>query len=144
MDYKIKTFRYRSEDYQKALDLRWLVLRKPLALKFTERELKKDREDTHFGLFEEEKILACVTLTKINGRRIKMRQVAVDENYQGKGLGSELSKVAEKYAIEKKFKIICCNARKTAVPFYEKLGYKIVSDEFIEVTIPHYTMEKHL
>jgi predicted GNAT family N-acyltransferase len=36
------------------------------------------------------------------------------------------------------------NARKTAVGFYEKLGYNAKGDEFEEVTIPHFLMEKTL
>jgi predicted GNAT family N-acyltransferase len=36
------------------------------------------------------------------------------------------------------------HARKSAVGFYEKNGYKICSGEFEEVTIPHYVMEKEL
>ena len=33
---------------------------------------------------------------------------------------------------------------KHAVGFYEKLGYKTTGDEFEEVTIPHFVMEKSL
>jgi len=36
------------------------------------------------------------------------------------------------------------HARKTALGFYEKLGYNVVGDEFTEVTIPHFVMEKNL
>jgi predicted GNAT family N-acyltransferase len=36
------------------------------------------------------------------------------------------------------------HARSTAVPFYAKLGYECVGDEFIEVTIPHWEMRKAL
>jgi predicted GNAT family N-acyltransferase len=36
------------------------------------------------------------------------------------------------------------HARTTAVGFYEKLGYKRMGDEFEEVTISHYVMEKDL
>ena len=36
------------------------------------------------------------------------------------------------------------NWNKPAIGFYEKLGYKKSGDEFKEVTIPHYVMEKEL
>jgi predicted GNAT family N-acyltransferase len=39
---------------------------------------------------------------------------------------------------------LCMHARKTAKGFYEKLGYAVTGDEFMEVTIPHYIMEKAL
>jgi hypothetical protein len=36
------------------------------------------------------------------------------------------------------------HARKTAVGFYEKQGYEILGDEFLEVSVPHYEMRKKL
>ena len=36
------------------------------------------------------------------------------------------------------------HARKTSVPFFEKLGYAVCGEEFLEITIPHYEMEKAL
>jgi predicted GNAT family N-acyltransferase len=36
------------------------------------------------------------------------------------------------------------HARKSAVGFYEKFGYRISGNEFIEVSIPHIVMEKKL
>ena len=68
--------------------------------------------------------------------------MAVGENWQGKGIGRELILFAEKFAKKKGIKQMVMNARKVAIGFYQKLGYKIVSDEFIEVTIPHVKMVK--
>jgi len=36
------------------------------------------------------------------------------------------------------------HARKNAIGFYEKMGYKVKGPEFQEVSIPHYEMEKKL
>jgi predicted GNAT family N-acyltransferase len=36
------------------------------------------------------------------------------------------------------------HARSTAIGFYEKMGYTVTGNEFVEVTIPHYTMQKTL
>ena len=144
MSRQIKTFTYQSPEYVQALKLRDKILRKPLGLQFTKAELQKDEHDIHFGLFEDEKIVACLTLTQTENGRMKMRQVAVDDNTQGKGLGSQLSLAAEKHAAENGFTVMFCHARKAASGFYLKLGYKIVGDEFTEVNIPHYLMEKQL
>jgi len=144
MEIQVKIFSYNTPEYHKALNLRNRVLRKPLGLTFTPEELKKDEEDIHFGLFDDETIVACLILTRTENRRMKMRQVAVDDNQQGKGLGKTLSLAAEKYARQLGFGVMFCNARKTAVPFYQALGYHTVGDEFTEVNIPHYMMEKAL
>ncbi len=142
--YTIRTFSYGTADYNKALALRDKELRKPLGMKFTEAELKKDEQDVHMGLFEDENVLACLTLTDTGKGKLKVRQVATDSAQQGKGLGRQLAEAAEQYAREKGYTLLYCNARKTAAPFYEKLGFKIISDEFTEVGIPHYVMEKSI
>ncbi len=144
MSYQIKTFAYNSPEYTQALTLRDWVLRKPLGLQFTPEELKKDEHDLHFGLFENGTILACLTLTTAENGRMKMRQVAVDDSQQGKGLGRQLSVAAEEYALQNGYHTMFCHARKVAEPFYTKMGYTIVGNEFTEVNIPHYLMEKRL
>ena len=143
--YHIRTFTYGSTDYKLAVALRYQELRKPLGLQFTEKELKKDEHDTHLGLFNDAgHILACLTLTDTGNSKLKVRQVATDSSQQGKGLGRKLSDAAEAYAKQHGYHTMYCHARKIASPFYLKLGYKIVSDEFTEVGIPHYVMEKAL
>jgi predicted GNAT family N-acyltransferase len=51
---------------------------------------------------------------------------------------------AENLARDKGFKLITMNARDTAIGFYQKMGYQVVGDEFIEVTVPHHVMQKRL
>jgi ribosomal protein S18 acetylase RimI-like enzyme len=70
--------------------------------------------------------------------------MAVVSGLQGKGLGKVLMQFAENIARDRGYKKIMMHARKTAVGFYEKLGYKKLGHEFEEVTIPHYVMEKDL
>ncbi len=43
-----------------------------------------------------------------------------------------------------KFDKITLHARKNAVPFYLALGYKIIGEEFEEVGLPHFEMEKNI
>jgi predicted GNAT family N-acyltransferase len=139
-----KVFLHGSDEYRQALALRNLVLRQPLGLQFTAEDLKKDEDDLHFGTFEDNKIVACLTLSKgINGR-VKLRQMAVAPEWQAKGKGKELLFEAEKYCRINQVKEIYCHARKSAVPFYKNSGYEVSGDEFTEVNIPHFVMEKKL
>jgi GNAT superfamily N-acetyltransferase len=63
---------------------------------------------------------------------------------QGKGIGRALMIFAENIARDQGYKRLCMHARRSAIGFYEKLGYAVSGDEFVEVTIPHFTMEKSL
>ncbi len=143
-NFNIRVIPFQSVDYDKEVALRYAVLRKPLGLQFTAEQLAAEGEFIHLGYFENENLLACLILAPEEKGKIKMKQVAVAAEMQGKGVGAQLVKGAETLAVEKGFTILYCHARDTAVPFYEKLGYKRVGAMFEEVTIPHWEMEKDL
>ena len=70
--------------------------------------------------------------------------MAVMNNLRGKGIGRALMNFAENIARDLGYRTITMHARKTAIGFYEKLGYGVVGEEFYEVTIPHFEMQKEL
>ncbi len=140
----IKQIDHGTKEYEQMLRLRHDILRKPLGLSFDKKELEKEIEDTLIAAFEEEKMLGCCLLTKIDKDVVRLRQMAVQNNLQGKGIGATMVTYAENVARDLGFKKMTMHARKPVVGFYEKLGYKVVGDEFTEVTIAHYTMEKKL
>ena len=139
-----KVYTQDEPEYLLSLILRYKILRIPLGLTFSRADLEKDRDDMHIGLFEGDVPIACLILTDTGDHTIKMRQVAVDNIYQSKGLGRELVLFAEQYAKGKGYTLMHCHARDTARPFYLKLGYRTVGDMFMEIGIPHYYMEKDL
>jgi len=70
--------------------------------------------------------------------------MAVLKNMQGKGIGESMVTFAENLARDKGYKTLTMHARDSAIGFYEKYGYKVVGDQFIEINIPHHIMEKKL
>jgi len=140
----IKVIDHGSREYKKMVDLRYDLLRKPLHLTFKPEELEREKEDILIGAFEEDKILGCCLLTKVDKHVARLRQMAVQNNLQGKGIGASMMTFAENVARDAGFRELVMHARKTAIGFYEKLGYKTDGDEFIEVSIPHFKMVKKL
>ncbi len=125
--------------------LRYNVLRKPLGLEFTTTELEKDKTDKLIGCFDYNNLLiSCVIITIINNNLSKLRQMAVSPSYQNKGVGKKIMDYAEAICTTNGVQFIELNARKSAIEFYKKLNYIIVSDVFIEVGIEHYKMQKKL
>ena len=106
--------------------------------------LEKEKENILIGAFEEEKMLGCCMLIRESNDEIRLRQMAVIHNLQGKGIGKALMQFAENIARDIGHKKITMHARKSSVSFFEKLGYSICSDEFQEISIPHFEMEKKL
>lgn len=140
----IKIIDHGTREYQQMVELRYHILRKPLGLEFDQSELAREKDDILIACFDDDKMEGCCLLTDNGDKSARLRQMAVLSGLQGKGLGRVLMRFAENIARDRGFKKIIMHARKTAVGFYEKLGYKITGDEFIEVTVPHYTMEKDL
>ncbi|MDI9364317.1 MAG: GNAT family N-acetyltransferase [Flavobacterium sp.] len=140
----LKFIDYGTKEYNQMIDLRRQILRTPLGLTFSKEDLEKEKEDILLGCFDEEKLEGCCLLTEIEPDTVKLRQMAVLDGLQGKGIGRALMNFAENVARDAGYKKLTMHARKTAVGFYEKLGYSVCSNEFEEVTVPHYIMEKKL
>jgi len=141
---KIREIKYNTEEYSRELELRDKVLRKPMGLSLYDENLEAEQHDFHIGAFVNNNIVGVMILTRLNTDDVKMRQVAVDEKWRAKKIGCEMVIYAEEYSKNRGYATMLLNARKTAVGFYEKLGYEKISEEFLEINIPHYKMRKFL
>lgn len=140
----LKILDHGSNEYRQMIKLRDDILRKPLGLGFTPGELEDEKDNMLIGAFEDEDMLGCCMLVEENPGTVRLRQMAVLNDLQGKGIGRALMNFAENLARDRGYKIMSMHARKNAIGFYEKMGYKVASSEFTEITIPHYVMEKEL
>jgi predicted GNAT family N-acyltransferase len=140
----VKIIDHGSKEYKQMVDLRYNMLSKPLGLTFSEEELEAEKNNIHLCCFDDDKLEGCCMLVSKDNNTVQLRQMAVVSGLQGKGIGRVLMQFAENIARDRGFKKLIMHARKTAVGFYEKLGYKRIGNEFLEVTIPHYAMEKAL
>jgi GNAT superfamily N-acetyltransferase len=140
----LKIIDHGSNEYRQMVKLRDDILRKPLGLGFAPYELEKEKDNMLIGAFEDDDMLGCCMLVEENPGMVRLRQMAVLNDLQGKGIGRALMNFAENLARDRGYKIISMHARKNAIGFYEKMGYKVSSPEFMEITIPHYVMEKQL
>lgn len=72
----------------------------------------------------------------------KVMQVCVDPQRQNEGIGQRLMIAIEARAFgELGFPGLYCHAQLVALPFYEKLGWLVASDQFLEAGIKHKRME---
>jgi S-adenosylmethionine:tRNA ribosyltransferase-isomerase len=106
----------------------------------------EDETTLHFGVVENDNIVSIASLYKENyketeGNGYRLRGMATEKNYQNKGYGNAVLN----YLIEKVKELngayIWCNARSTAINFYLKNNFEIISDEFDMPDIgPHFVM----
>ena len=140
----LKIIDHGSPEYLQMVRLRDIILRKPLGLGFTPEDLEMEKDNMLIGAFEDERMLGCCMLVEERPDIVRLRQMAVLNDLQGKGIGRALMNFAENLARDRGYKIIRMHARHNAVGFYEKVGYRVKGDQFIEITIPHFLMEKNL
>ncbi len=136
---------FATPEYDEAVKLRYNVLREPLGLDFMPEFLAVEYKDTHLACYDERyTLLGCLILSTTTSGYFKMRQVAVADEWQGRGVGRKLVEASETLARSLHIPKIELNARATAIPFYSKLYYTKVGEPFMEVGISHLKMEKLL
>jgi len=134
----------KAPQYEQVLALREEILRKPLGLSLKNEDLSRDHINTIFIAEHHDKVIACLLLHHIDKDEVQLRAMAVYNEWQGKGIGRMLVLAAEKFCAQSGYRKMVLHGRKVATGFYERLGYTITGNEFTEVGIPHFMMEKAL
>jgi len=102
-----------------------------------------EKEAIHFIGYEENQPIAASRLRFVDEYG-KLERICILKEYRGKHYGLALIEKMESVIKEKGYSKAKLNAQTYAIPFYEKQGYKKVSDEFMDAGIPHVTMIKNL
>ncbi len=141
----IKMISFGSDLYMRSVMFRTRMLRTPLGLPMREEDTSGEETQLHFiALSEDERIIGSTVLKPLGEGRIKLRQMAVDHSTQNTGTGRKLVSFAENHARIVGMIYMEMHARMSAVGFYEKLGYHVEGESFIEVTVPTIRMTKKL
>ena len=132
-------------EFQRYYELRWEILRKPWNQQQGSEKDEYEEEATH--------VIACINGRIIGVGRIHMsskeeariRYMAVEGNYRGKGIGGLVLKELERAAGEEGADYIILNAREIAVDFYKSHGYKVLEKAHtLFGCILHWKMRKDL
>lgn len=128
--------------YPAWLELRRKILREPLGLEYSDEDLRAERDQQHLLAIENDEVVGGLIVTQVDSRidHWKIRQVAVADEMQGRGIGRELvERVLEEARLEG-VKEITLHSRLEVAPFYENFGFTTEGDTFEEIGIPHIKM----
>ncbi|HLR61748.1 MAG TPA: GNAT family N-acetyltransferase [Lentibacillus sp.] len=102
-----------------------------------------DEAATHLIGYEKDVPIAAsrIRFTEDYG---KLERICVLKDHRGRSHGSELIQVMEDVIRKEGFQKAKLNAQTHATRFYQRLGYEVISDEFMDAGIPHVTMTKAL
>lgn len=111
-----------------------------------EEELDKYDEDgktLHFIGYENDELIAASRLRFVDSYG-KLERICVLQEHRGSTHGTQMIMAMEEMIQEEGFTKSKLNSQTHAVVFYERLGYEVVSGEFMDAGIPHVTMTKEL
>lgn len=103
-----------------------------------------DEEATHVVAYDGETPVGTSRLREPEPGIAKIERVAVRESHRDEGLGRELMYATEDLARLDGMDEAVVHAQRRVEQFYERLGYRTVSDTFDEAGIPHVEMRKAL
>ena len=132
----------KKEEFDSYYNFRWELLRKPWSQ--PKGSEKDDFEDTayHLVAIDKNKIIGIGRLHKNSDEEGQIRFMVVDENFRNEGIGKAILDKLHEKAKKLNLKKIILNARKDAVKFYERQGYKkIAQAHTLFGEIEHFKME---
>ncbi len=104
----------------------------------------RDDEATHFLARADGESVGTARLRDYGDGVAKVERVAVREPHRGEGWGRRIMAAVEEHAREVGYERVHLAAQVPVVGFYERLGYEVASEEFMDAGIPHRSMEKAL
>ena len=127
--------------WQQALPIRHQVLWPDKPESFC--KIDGDEAASHYGTYIDDELVSVASIY-IDGRSARLRKFATLPIHQGKGIGSKvISHIVsdlQKTGIER----FWCDARTSAVGFYQRFGLEQQGEEFLKSGIPYFKMEVKL
>lgn len=114
------------------------------------KEIEVDSSDCLNGACEHFLILCggadagAFRCSRTNGNAVRLQRLCVLKEFRAHGVGKAALEFLESRCRKDGFSAIELDAKLDASPFYEKCGYKKVSEPFIEAGIPHVKMKKEV
>lgn len=104
-----------------------------------------DYDSLHCFIKDGNRVIACLRAYYCDEEKTKVKIGRVLTTSHGRGIGKMLMEksiraIKQYYGCDR----IYINSQKHAIGFYEKSGFKVTSEEFMEAGIPHKSMELDL
>ncbi|MCD6447164.1 MAG: GNAT family N-acetyltransferase [Candidatus Marinimicrobia bacterium] len=144
MNISFKSFTHDSPLYEESIVLRNRILIEAVGRHEDCRDFDFPEKDIYISAFDGDVLIGTAIITPLNDNTVQMRQMAVDDAYQGQGVGKAIANEFERVVLKNGYSKVILHARKSAVAFYKALGYELIGDKFYEIEIPHFEMRKDI
>lgn len=144
---KVKVKRVSEEDFQQYIDVRTKVFVEeqnvPIEIEIDELDQLNLDVVTHIAAYIDNQMVGTSRLIK-DGKTLKVGRVAVLKEFRKFGVGKAMMAYAEKQALNNGFDQLKLGAQVSAIPFYEKSGYVVIGEVYLDANIDHKDMIKNL
>lgn len=125
-----------------ALKIREAVFINEQKVPLSEEVDEYDTTATHYLVYNLKNQPIATCRSRLYENKLKIERVCVLKPHRGKKIGEKIMFHVEKEAQKQGYKGTILAVQLQVVPFYQKLGYQICSESFIDANIEHYLMEK--
>jgi predicted GNAT family N-acyltransferase len=132
------------KEYTDALFVRKSVFVKEQQIPLEIEVDQNEEQAVHIVLYNDQEKPIAAGRYRILESIAKAERICVLPSERGNGSGSQIMEALEKHAAEQGLKHVKLSAQAHAIPFYEKLGYYAITEEYLEQNIPHKMMKKDL
>jgi len=103
-------------------------------------QVEGDEEAEHFGAFVDNVLVGVASIYR-DDNQARLRKFAVLPEYQSLGIGSSMIRcVLESFKFSP-VEYFWCDARESALAFYEKFGMQVEGERFYKSDVPYYKMK---
>ena len=106
-------------------------------------EMEEDNQGLHFGAFTNEQLVGIISLFQ-NRNDFQFRKFAISPALQNQGIGGLMLQHVIDLARRQGGKRLWCNARLSAVQFYQKAGFRTTGNTFTRNGIAYEIFEIEL
>jgi ribosomal protein S18 acetylase RimI-like enzyme len=99
-----------------------------------------DEEGIHFGAFINNELI-CVASIYLKAEKARLRKFATDAYFQNQGIGSKMLDFIIRDLKNTDAKVFWCDARESALGFYERFDMYKCSDRFYKADVAYFKME---
>lgn len=135
---------FSEKEIQTCLAIRAKVFMEGQGVPIEEELDGKDKDSEHYLLWVNEQPVGVARVRFIKNMA-KIERVAILESHQSQGLGNTLMKtILADLKMNATIEIAKLSAQTYAISFYEKLGFVVCSNIYMDAGIPHQDMEQRL
>lgn len=141
---KFKLITPDGPEYDAERMLRWEVLSKPLGIPPGDEAPPEELHSLHLIALEGKRLVGCVCFQPESSTQGRIFEMAVSEDYQGRGFGRQLLHTLEKELIQRGINDVYLFAPPDAEEFYTLMGYQPQDDSIVKMGMTQRKMRKNL